>query len=201
MNEATKVLNEIKAKLGMKIKLDQHAVGKDGAVIEAESFEVGAEAFLVRGDERIALPVGEYDVPEVGIVVVVEEGIIAEIKSKDAPEIEEKVESEEDMETETKVKKVTESVTTYFSKEQKTELTEIIGVLITTAIEGLRTDLTKEIEVESEVVKEEEKTELKTQPIKITPEANTKKIKSFRLGNTYDQRLTIGQRIANQMFK
>ncbi len=56
-------------------------------VLEAEMFEAGNEVFVVTEDEqKIALPIGEYEMEDGRILVVVEEGIISEIKEKEEEE-------------------------------------------------------------------------------------------------------------------
>jgi hypothetical protein len=63
--------------------------------IEAETFEAGKEVFVVTEDEqKIAVPVGEYELEDGRILVIVEEGIISEVKEK-----EEEVEEETTEET------------------------------------------------------------------------------------------------------
>ena len=56
---------------------------ENGTVIEAEAFEAGKEVFIVTEDERVALPVGEYELEEGGVLVVSEEGVIGEMKAKE----------------------------------------------------------------------------------------------------------------------
>ena len=66
----------------------------NGTILEAEAFEAGNEIFIVTEDERVAVPVGEYQMEDGQILVVSEEGIIGEIKSAEAEE--EEVEAEEE---------------------------------------------------------------------------------------------------------
>jgi len=68
----------------------------NGTVLEAEAFEAGNEIFIVTEDERVAVPVGEYQMEDGQMLVVSEEGIIGEIKSAEAEESEEEVEAEEE---------------------------------------------------------------------------------------------------------
>ena len=63
----------------------------NGTILEAEAFEAGNEIFIVTEDERVAVPVGEYQMEDGQMLVVSEEGIIGEIKSA-----EEEVEAEEE---------------------------------------------------------------------------------------------------------
>ena len=68
----------------------------NGTVLEAEAFEAGNEIFIVTEDERVAVPVGEYQMEDGQMLVVSEEGIIGEIKAQEAEESEEEVEAEEE---------------------------------------------------------------------------------------------------------
>ena len=77
---------------------------ENGTTIEAEAFEPNQEVFIVTEDERIALPVGEYELEDGRILVVAEEGVIAEMRDagsaeEEAPEeapAQEEVEQAED---------------------------------------------------------------------------------------------------------
>ena len=53
---------------------------ENGTILEAEAFEPGNEVFIVTDDERVAVPVGEYEMEDGRILVVAEEGIIGEIR-------------------------------------------------------------------------------------------------------------------------
>jgi hypothetical protein len=81
-------LNKIKELLGMEVKLEQWKL-VNGTLIEAEVFEPDQEVFIITEEARIALPVGEYKIEGGKILVVREEGIIAEIKEGEAEEPEE----------------------------------------------------------------------------------------------------------------
>lgn len=78
----------------------------NGVTIEAESFEAGQNVFLVGEDEeKVAAPVGEHELEDGRILVIEEEGVIAEIKeavAEEAPaeeevEVEQAAEEEEEM--------------------------------------------------------------------------------------------------------
>jgi hypothetical protein len=98
--KATDMLNKVKEVLGVElseapveVKLAQAEL-ENGAIIESENFEAGAEVFIVTEDEKVALPVGEYKLVDGETLVVEEEGIIASIGAvEEAPE-EEEVEAE-----------------------------------------------------------------------------------------------------------
>lgn len=71
---------------------------ENGTTIEAEAFEANQEVFIVtEEDEKIALPIGEYTLEDGRILVVAEEGIIAEVREggeEEAPAQEEAPEAE-----------------------------------------------------------------------------------------------------------
>jgi hypothetical protein len=103
--KATEMLNKIKTFLGEEtadivenienqetVELAQAKLEND-TVLEAEAFEAGNEVFIVTEDEKVAVPVGEYTMEDGKILVVAEEGIIAEIKEAEA---EEEVEAQEE---------------------------------------------------------------------------------------------------------
>ena len=81
----------------------------NGVVIEAESFEAGQNVFLVgEDDEKVAAPVGEHELEDGRVLVIVEEGVIAEIKEvEEAPAEEEEVEVEQAAEEEEEMSYVT----------------------------------------------------------------------------------------------
>ena len=89
------LLQHIKSLLSKEINLEQMLMGDGVTKIEAETFEAGKEVFVVTEDEqKIAVPVGEYELEDGRILVVVEEGIISEVKEKEE-EVEEEVKEEE----------------------------------------------------------------------------------------------------------
>ena len=130
-------VNELLRKIGLKaveVKLEQILTADGQAALEAEVFEAGQPVFIVNEDERIPLPVGEYEMAEDMILKIEEEGIIASFEKKEMEEEAAEVEAEEkEMEevaaseepTATPVaKKVVESVSkeTYFSVEERESL-------------------------------------------------------------------------------
>ena len=104
----------------MEVKLETMKLSDGVTVLEAEMFEAGNEVFVVTEDEqKIALPIGEYELEDGRILVVVEEGVISEIKEKEAEEeeapeeapIEEEAKKEQEMETSKAApKKIVESM-------------------------------------------------------------------------------------------
>lgn len=65
----------------------------NGVLLEAESFEAGQNVFLVGEDEeKVAAPVGEHELEDGRVMVIEEEGVIAEIREAIAEAVEEEVE-------------------------------------------------------------------------------------------------------------
>jgi hypothetical protein len=79
--KANNILNRILAELSSirEVKFEQMTL-ENGAVLEAEVFEAGNEVFVVSGEDRVAAPVGEHLLSDGRVLVIVEEGLIAEIK-------------------------------------------------------------------------------------------------------------------------
>ena len=171
-------VNKIKALLGMEVKLEQMMLIDGTTVLEADAFEMDNEVFIITEDEqKIPLPIGEYELENGMILVVAVEGIIAEIKEAvveevapetEAPEVEVEVEAEAAAPS---AKKTIESIVkeTFFSE-----------------IEALKTEnieLKAKLESLSAVeVVTEEVTELaeEPKPISFNPE-NTNVVEHFRL--------------------
>ena len=146
------VINQIKSLLSMEVKLAQMKL-KDGVtVIEAEAFEPEQAIFIVSGEEKVPLPVGEYELEDGMLLVVTVEGIIAEIKEvaveEEAPEVE--IEVEAQAETQATPKRIVESV----SKE-----------MFFAEIEKLRTEI-----AELKLAKQELKSDVVVEPLTHSPE-------------------------------
>jgi hypothetical protein len=161
------LINQIKTLLGMEVKLEQMKLADGVTVLEADSFEPEMEIVIVtEDDQKIPVPVGEYEMEDGRILVVQNEGVISEMKEMEteveAPEVEEEVEVEtekkEEMETaKAAPKKTIESVV------KETFFAEIEA--LKTENETLKAELAKINEV-----KETELSEVK--PISFNPENN-----------------------------
>jgi hypothetical protein len=162
------LINKIKTLLGMEVSLEQMKLADGVTILEADSFESEMEIVIVtEDDQKIPVPVGEYEMEDGRILVVTTEGIISEMKEMEteveAPEVEEEVEVEtekkEEMETaKTAPKKTIESVV------KETFFAEIEA--LKTENETLKAELAKINEV-----KETELSEVK--PISFNPENDT----------------------------
>jgi hypothetical protein len=180
------LINQIKTLLGMEVKLETMKLSDGVTVLEAEMFEAGNEVFVVTEDEqKIALPIGEYEMEDGRILVVVEEGVISEIKEKEEEEeempeeeapIEEEAKKEQEMETSKAApKKIVESMIkeSFFSE-----------------IEALKNE-NNELKTELSKLKEAKEVELsEVKPISFNPEnENTNesiKLSSKRTRTTMD---------------
>jgi hypothetical protein len=157
---------------------------ENGTVIEAEAFEPNQEVFIVTEDERIALPIGEYEMEDGRILVVAEEGVIAEIgeaKEEEAPATEEEASEEVEANEEEK-----EEEMAYATKEELTAaMDELKGMI--DEIKAMMSP--KEEEMSEEVV--EEQVEMSTdepaaKPIKHSPETKTAEMHKFAKGARKD---------------
>jgi hypothetical protein len=89
------IVNKICVALNIEVKLEQMKLNDGVTIIEADSFEANNEIFVVtEDDQRIPLPVGEYVVENGMLLIVTQEGVIAEIKEQEAPAEEEAPEEE-----------------------------------------------------------------------------------------------------------
>ena len=96
--KANDMLNKIKTIIGgielteevREVELAEMKL-QNGTVVEAEEFKKGEAIFIKSDDERIAMPVGEYVLEDGKLLVVEEEGIIADMRdvSDDVPAKEE----------------------------------------------------------------------------------------------------------------
>ena len=88
--KSTEMLNQIKTLLNIEVKLEEMKL-ENGTIIESESFEKGKEIFIKTDDEKVAMPVGEYILEDSRLLVVEEEGVIADMRdvSDEVPEKEE----------------------------------------------------------------------------------------------------------------
>ena len=178
--KSNNVIEKIKDVLNLneEVKLEQQAL-ENGTVLEADSFEADNEVFIVTEDERVAVPVGEYQLEDGRILVVAEEGIISEVKEAGKEEeVEEEVEAEEDdkvyatKEELAEVKEMIEEIKAML--EPKEDLSsEDLGNLITEELS--KHELS---EVPQEV--QEKLNEAAAEPIMANPEADSTNKPSFK---------------------
>ena len=177
------MINQIKTLLGMETTLAQVKL-ENGTVIEAEEMVEGKEVFIVTEEERIAMPVGEYQLEDGQVLTVEEEGIIASVGAKEeAPEEEVEAEVAEDLSEE-----VTEEVTEENLEEEKEEMnyaTKEELAEVKSMIEDIKAMIQKE--EMSEEPQEEVKEELSAvEKVTHNPETEDKKI-NFLYGQSRPQ--------------
>ena len=173
----TSVINQIKTLLGMEVKLETMKLMDGITIFEADAFETDKEVFIVTEDEqKIPVPIGEYELEDGRILVVEVEGIILEIKEvateeEVAPEVE-APEVEVEAEATPSAKKTIESVVkeTFFAEIEKLTNENI-------ELKAQLENLSKVNEVTNEV------TELAdVKPISFNPE-NTNEVEHVQFGS------------------
>ena len=73
------MLNKIKAILDIQVRLEDRKL-ENGTVVTAEAFSQGKEVFIKSDDEKVKMPIGEYELESGEVLVVKEEGLIDELK-------------------------------------------------------------------------------------------------------------------------
>lgn len=198
--KATEMLSQIKTLLGAKIGLAQMTLEDGETVIEADVLEAGQAIFIVSDDERIALPVGEYTTSEGQIIVVTEEGTIAEIK--DALE-EEKSEEEEEEQKEELEEVVVEDVPEA-AAEEVAAIVEAVVEVIAPVLEEVKAEVEKLKKKYSTIEDEDKKEKMSSQkparkPMKHNPEAKeATNTNLYSQGGSFN---TTKDRVFNKMFK
>ncbi len=115
---------------------------KDGVtILEAESFEAGQAVFIVaENGDKVPAPIGEHELEDGRILVITEEGMIAEIKEAMVEEETQDadVEVEVEMTTEEMIKAIVTNMSVEVSKQIeaiRTELSAQIAEVKTTQVE------------------------------------------------------------------
>jgi len=174
------MISKIKEVVGLseEVKLAQQTL-ENGTVLEAEAFEAGKEIFIVTDDEKVAVPVGEYQMEDGRILVVADEGIIGEIKAEEKEE-EEEVEAQEELEEEkeemyatkrelAEVKEMIEEIKAMLEPKEEMSSDDLGNLMTEELAKHEKTELS---EVPEEV--QEELNQPAAEPIKANPEVQTK---------------------------
>ena len=176
MNEKS-ILNKVRTLLGLEVKLETMRLSDGVSMLEAEVFEAGQPVFILTEDEqRIPVPVGEYELEDMRILVVIEEGVIAEVR--EAAEVEEE-EVEETPEVEEEVEAATET-----TPQAKKVIESIVKESFFSEIEALKKEneeLKAQLNLSTEVAEEVAPVELSEEPkpISFNPE-NTQATDVFK---------------------
>lgn len=154
--KSTEVLNKVKEALGMhQVELEQRKL-ENGTILEADKFEAEEPVFIVTDDEKVALPLGKYEMEDGKTLIVEEEGIISEI----ADAIEEVKEETEEVEAEAQEVEEKEDMG-YVTKEELGAAVEEVKAMIEEMREEIKAGYGKKEEELSQ--EEEEKAELQEQ--------------------------------------
>ena len=114
-DESPEVQEEVKVEMA-NMKLE------NGIVLEAEAFEAGENVFLIgEEDQKVAAPVGEHKLEDGRMLIIEEEGVIAEIRNAEA---------EEEVEEEAAQEEMAEEEMAYVSKEEFTAAIDEIKAMI-----------------------------------------------------------------------
>jgi hypothetical protein len=145
---------------------------KDGVtVLEAESFDAGVPVFIVaENGDKVPAPIGEHELEDGRILVITEEGMIAEIKEVMVEEVEVE-EAPIEMTSENQFAELVKSIVTSMSVE------------VAKQIESVRTELTAQIaEVKTSQVEVKASTKAKPE-VAQTLNANVKLTRSQKIQN------------------
>ena len=199
--KSIKMLNDIKTLLNIEVKLEEMKL-ENGTVITTEALEKGNEVFILTDDEKVAMPVGEYILEDGRLVVVSEEGIIADVRevSDEVPAKEETEDLEETIETEVPAEVV----------QEVEAIVEAVVEVIAPVIEEVKSEIEelkkefgkmKKYEEEDEKKEEEKKEELSAsrKPIKHNPEAKAPQKKQMQFAK--GQFNTTLDRVLNKLNK
>ena len=173
---SVKLSQEVATVEEVKITLETMRL-KDGVtVLEAESFEAGQPVFIVaENGDRVPAPIGDHELEDGRLLVITEEGVIAEIKEamaeEVAPEVEVNVEAE--MSKEDQFSELVKSIVTSMSIE------------VAKQIESVKTELSAQI------------AEVKTSQVEV--KASTKAKPEVKETSNKNVKLTRNQKILNNL--
>ena len=186
------MLNQIRTLLNIEVKLEEMKL-ENGTVVSAETFEKGSEIFIVTDDEKVAMPVGEYILEDGRLVVVSEEGIIADVRevSDEVP-----AEETEDLEEETVETEVPAEVAT-----EVEAIIEAVVEVIAPVIEEVKSEIEELKKQFSEMKGGKKKEDMcaARKPIKHNPEAKAPQKKQMQFAK--GQFNTTLDRVLNKLNK
>jgi hypothetical protein len=145
---------------------------KDGVtVLEAESFEAGMPVFIVaENGDKVPAPIGEHELEDGRVLVITEEGMIAEIKEMEVEEVEVE-EAPIEMTSENQFAELVKSIVTSMSVE------------VAKQIEAVRTELSSQIaDVKTSQVEVKASTKAKPE-VAQTLNSNVKMTRSQKIQN------------------
>lgn len=203
------MLNQIKTLLNIEVKLEEMKL-ENGTIVSAESFEKDKELFIVTDDEKVAMPVGEYLLEDGRLVVVEEEGLIADVREvsdevpakEETEDLEEKEEEKEMAEVgdwegmEKRIQNLEDAIADLKGEVKAEDIQE--EEMSDDVQAPLKSRTVKEEFSEEEVLKEE-LSQAAAKPIKHNPEAETKQTRKVEFGR--GQFNTTLDRVLNKLNK
>ncbi len=188
--KSIKMLNDIKTLLNIEVKLEEMKL-ENGTVITAESLEKGKEIFIVTDDEKVAMPVGEYILEDGKLLVIEEEGIIADVREV-ADEAPAKEEAEKDPKNETEDLEEEADVADWKGMEKRIQnledaIADLKGDKVEKSYDDKEEEMSDDAKMKSRTITEKfsddvDQVELAAKPIKHNPENQTKKTKRVEFG-------------------
>ena len=186
--KSKETLSQIMELLNLQDEIKLESMKLDnGTVIEAEAFEANQEVFIVTEDEKIALPVGEYTLEDGRMLVVAEEGVIAEVRdaSEEAPA--EEAPAEEEVE---QAEEEPKEEMSYATKEELSAAVEEMKAMIEeikAMMSPKEEDMSEEVEMSSN--------EPAAKPIKHSPDTKPSEMHKFAKGAKGDTLSRIFQKL------
>ena len=190
--KSKETLSQIMELLNLQDEIKLESMKLDnGTVIEAEAFEANQEVFIVTEDEKIDLHVGEYTLEDGRMLVVAEEGVIAEVRdaseeapaeapAEEAPAEEEVEQAEEEMSYATK-EELSAAV------EEMKAMIEEIKAMMSPKEEDMSEEVAEEVDLSSN--------EPAAKPIKHSPDTKPSEMHKFAKGAKGDTLSRIFQKL------
>ncbi len=179
------MLNKIKTILDIQVRLEDRKL-ENGTVVTAEAFSQGKEVFIKSDDEKVKMPIGEYELESGEVLVVKEEGLIDELKEIELGYGEKEMEEEDDRKEEAdvadwkgmekRIQNLEDAIADLKKdKESNSEKVEEVDTEEQLKEEVKDVEVNAAKEVKEDVVEEvkEELSKPAVDPIKHSPETNT----------------------------
>ena len=183
--KSSEMLNKIKAILDIQVRLEDRKL-ENGTVITAEAFSQGKEVFIKSDDEKVKMPIGEYELESGEVLVVKEEGLIDELKEVEMKYDEKEMDEHDDRKEEAdvadwkgmekRIQNLEDAIADLKKdKESNSEKVEEVDTEEQLKEEVKEVEVNAAEEVKEDVVEEvkEELSKPAADPIKHSPETNT----------------------------
>ena len=158
----------------------------NGVMLEAEAFEAGQNVFLIGEDgEKVPAPVGEHELEDGRMLIITEEGIIAEIREAAAEE----APAEEPAQTELAEEEIAVEVPEEVAPELE-QIVEAVVEAVAPAIEEVKEQVEEMKRMFEEIAKkeeEEEKVDMSAAAKKLTAAPKEKQVALNRYGTKAPQ--------------